>query len=161
MLCCVDRHCCLSLAERKDCPSTFGPHVLPTKEWVITQLLDKSQLGSFDRVREKRTKMIQSKEEVKTRPQEVEKRLHESEEASEVRTGYAETMLREVMEQWGRRIEEIERRAREAEDRAREAERKAKLLQQEREVEERLQEVQLRTQEEDTKAQEAEGRDDV
>ena len=120
LLCCVDRQCYLSLAERKECPSTLGPHVPPTEEWVLTQLLDKSQLGSPDRVREKITKLIQSKQEVEQRLQDVETRAKEAEQKLQT----SEEALRG--------------RIKEAESRAQEAERRVEQLQHEKEGERRL-----------------------
>ena len=37
-------------AEYQECPSVDGP---PTREWIITDMADRSQLGTEERVKEK------------------------------------------------------------------------------------------------------------
>ena len=133
------------------------------------------------------TMLIQSKQEIEQRLQEVqiraqeadkrshevkhiaqktERRLQELEETSRGRARDAKNMLSEVIEQCGTRINEVETRAREAEDSAREFERRAREAENRareaedstRTYERRAQEVERRAREVENRAWEAEGR---
>ena len=97
--------------EYQQCPSTGG---VPTREWVLTDLADSSQLGTSQRVREKMVKMSQAS--------------HTSTATPVAATGG------ERMEEKDRRIQEAEMRAQAAEERAREAERGAETRRQEAET---------------------------
>ena len=143
----------VSLAEKKECPSILIPHAPPTKEWVLTNthLIDKSQKGPSDRVREKMAQLSQQLQQLQRSKEEVERRLQEPEEVARRRAWVSETTLMDAMEQYGRRIEEVELRAQESDRRAmnaearalqsegriQEAERRAELLDQEKIVERR------------------------
>ena len=104
--------------EYQQCPSTGG---VPTREWVLTDLADSSQLGTSQRVREKMVKMSQAS--------------HTSTATPVAATGG------ERMEEKDRRIQEAEMRAQAAEERAREAERAKDI------AETRRQEAETRRQE--------------
>ena len=74
----LTRHCCLSPAEKKDYPTTLGRHIAPTREWVLTDVVDKSQLEDRERVREKLRKLSQLSHEVQRRFKESEMRARRS-----------------------------------------------------------------------------------
>ena len=100
--------CYYTPVESQHCPSTGGP---PTREWVLTDIADSTQLGTRERVRAKVRKIQATRTVVAT----GDGRREESE----------------------RRVREAERRAREAEGRAREAEREKADINREKEIAER------------------------
>ena len=98
--------------ESQQCPSTGGPH---TREWVLTDIADSTQLGTRERVRAKVGKIQATRTVVATgdgRREESERRVREAE----------------------RRAREAEGRAREAEGRAREAEGEKADIKREKEI---------------------------
>ena len=116
--------------ESQQCPSTGGP---PTREWVLTDIADSTQLGTRERVRAKVGKIQATRTVAAT----GDGRREESE----------------------RRIREAERRAREAEGRAREAERKNADIKSEKKIAERqVMEADSRAVETEGRARDAEGR---
>ena len=145
-----------------ECPSTGGP---PTREWVLTDITDSTQLGTRERVRAKVGKIQATRtvaatgdvrrEESDRRVREAERRAREAEDRAgeaEDRAGEAEDRAREAED----RAREAEGRAREAEDRAGEAERRVGEV--EKEAEGRIQEMEIRAREGENRAMEAEGR---
>ena len=113
--------------ESQQCPSTGGP---PTRDWVLTDIADSTQLGTRERVRAKVGKIQATRTVAAT----GDERRKESE----------------------RRVWEAERRAREAEDRAREAEREKEDIKREKEIAER--QAEGRAREAERQAREAEVR---
>ena len=124
--------------ESQQCPSTGGP---PTREWVLTDIADSTQLGTRERVRAKVRKIQVTRtvaatgdvrrEESEGRVREAERRAREAEsdikrekEIAEHQAREAEGQAREAED----RAREAEDRAREAEDRAREAERQVRAM---------------------------------
>ena len=115
--------------ESQQCPSTGGP---PTREWVLTDIADSTQLGTRERVRAKVGKIQATRtvaatgdgrrEESERRVREAERRAREAERENTDIMGEKEIAERQAREA-DSRAAEIEGRAREAEDRAREAER--------------------------------------
>ena len=137
----------VSLAERKECPSTLSPHVPPTKEWVLTDmhLVDKSQRGLVDRGRGKLDRLNQnnqqSLQEVQARAQNAESRARESDRRAQDAESRAQELERRAQEVEARaqeveaRAQEVDMRIQEVEVRAMQVERRGELLQQEREGE--------------------------
>ena len=102
-----------------ECPSTGGPH---TREWVLTDIADSTQLGTRERVRAKVRKIQATRTVAATgdgRREESEGRVREAER----RAREAESDIKRKKEIAERQAMEAEGRAREAEDRARDAER--------------------------------------
>ena len=124
--------------ESQQCPSTGGP---PTREWVLTDIADSTQLGTRERVRAKVRKIQATRtvaatgdvrrEESEGRVREAERRAREAESDIKREKEIAEHQAREA-EGRAREAEgqarEAEDRARKAEDRAREAERQVRAM---------------------------------
>ena len=132
--------------ESQQCPSTGGP---TTREWVLTEIADSTQLGTRERVREKVGKIQATRPLAATgddRREEFDRKVREAEgraREAESRIGEAENRTREA-----------EGRAREAETHAREAERgKETADNRQRQMEQRLVESEQRLVESEGKLQ--------
>ena len=137
--------------ESQQCPSTGGP---PTREWVLTDIADSTQLGTRERVRAKMGKIQATRtvaatgDESERRVREAERRAREAEREKEDMKSGREIAERQAREAEGR-VQEMEGRAREAERQAREAEVRAMEAQEaaenrQREMEQRLVESERR-----------------
>ena len=93
--------------ESQQCPSTGGP---PTREWVLTNIADSTQLGTREMVIAKVGK------------------IQATRTVAATGDGRREESDRKVREESDRRVREAERRAREAEGRAREAESRVQAM---------------------------------
>ena len=172
---CVHLHY-YTLVESQQCPSTGGP---PTREWVLTDIADSTQLGTRERVRAKVGKIQATRtvaatgdgrrEESERRVREAEGRAREAEREKEDIKREKEIAERQAREAVGRtqetevRAREAENQAREAEERAREAEERAReeergketAQNRQRQLEQRLQETEGRAREGQGQAREA------
>ena len=133
--------------ESQQCPSTGGS---PTREWILTDIADSTQLGTRERVRAKVGKIQATRtvaatgdgrrEESDRRVREAEGRAREAEREKEGIKREKEIAERQAREAEGQ-VREVVNRAREAEDRTREAEGRA------REAEDRTREAEGRARE--------------
>ena len=137
--------------ESQQCPSTGGP---PTREWVLTDIADSTQLGTRERVRAKVGKIQATRTVAATgdvRREESDRRVREAER----RAREAEGRAREAES----RVQAMEGRATEAEGRVGEAEREKDDIKMEKDVAERqAREAEGQAREAEGQAREAEGR---
>ena len=137
-----------------ECPSTGGPH---TREWVLTDIADSTQLGTRERVRAKVRKIQATRTVAATgdgRREESEGRVREAER----RAREAESDIRREKEIAERQAREAERQVRAMEDRAREAERRVGDAEREKEDFKRGKDIaEHRAREAEDQAREAEG----
>ena len=141
--------------ESQQCPSTGGPS---TREWVLTDIADSTQLGTRERVRAKVGKIQATRTVAATgdgRREESERRVREAER----RVGEVEKEAEGRIQEMEIRAREGENRAREAEGRAREEERGKETAQnQQRQMEQRLVESEQRMVESEQRLVESEGK---
>ena len=136
-----------------ECPSTGGS---PTREWVLTDIADSTQLGTMERVRAKVRKIQATRTVAATgdgRREESDRRVREAERRAREAERENTDMKREkeIAEHQAR---EAERQVRAMEDRAREAE--GRVGDAEREKEDRAREAEDRAREAEDRAREAE-----
>ena len=165
--------------ESQQCPSTRGP---PTREWVLTDIADSTQLGTRERVRAKVGKIQATRTVAATgdgRREESDRRVREAERRAREAEGRAREAESQVQAMEGRATEAegrvgeaerekddikrekdvAERQAREAEGQAREAEGQARETEDRaRKAEDRAREVEGRAREAEGQAREAEDR---
>ena len=120
-----------------ECPSTGGPH---TREWVLTDIADSTQLGTRERVRAKVRKIQATRtvaatgdgrrDESEGRVREAERRAREAESDIKREKEIAEHQAREA----GRQVRAMEDRAREAERRVGDAEREKEDIKREKDI---------------------------
>ena len=131
-----------------ECPSTGGPH---TREWVLTDIADSTQLGTRERVKAKVRKIQATRTVAATgdgRREESEGRVREAER----RAREAESDIKREKEIAEHQAREAERQVRAMEDRAREDERRVGDAEREKEDFKRGKDIA------DHQAREAEGR---
>ena len=137
-----------------ECPSTGGPH---TREWVLTDIADSTQLGTRERVRAKVRKIQATRTVAATgdgRRDESEGRVREAER----RAREAESDIKREKEIAEHQARETERQVRAMEDRAREAERRVGDAEREKEDIKRGKDIaEHQVKEAEGRAREAEG----
>ena len=137
-----------------ECPSTGGPH---TREWVLTDIADSTQLGTRERVRAKVRKIQATRTVAATgdgRRDESEGRVREAER----RAREAESDIKREKEIAEHQAREAERQVRAMEDRAREAERRVGDAEREKEDIKRGKDIaEHQVKEAEGRAREAEG----
>ena len=153
--------CYYTPVESQQCPSTGGP---PTREWVLTDIADSTQLGTMERVRAKVRKIQATRTVAATgdgRREESEGRVREAER----RAREAESDIKREKEIAEHQAREAERQVRAMGDRAREAERRVGDAEREKEdikrgkdiAEHQAREAEGRAKEAEGQAREAEG----
>ena len=132
----VHLHYYTPVESGQQCPSTGGP---PTREWVLTDIADSTQLGTRERVRAKVGKIQATRTVAATgdgRKEESERSVREAEgraREAEGRAREAEDRAREAES----RVQAMEGRAMEAEGRVGEAEREKEDIKREKNIAER------------------------